>query len=71
MLKAVDEYKKADLEEALEHACQMSIAVISGVWHDCKDMERPDNEDIHAVKKAMQILCIHEDMKQKYLTQAR
>lgn len=71
MLKAVDEYKKADLEETLDHACMMSIAVINGVWHDCKDMERPDNEDIHAVKKAMQILCIHDEMKQKYSAQVK
>ncbi len=62
-MKNVDEYTADDMQEVIDHACKMSMAVISEVWHESKDMERPDDEDIHAVKKAMQVLQISRSLK--------
>lgn len=65
-MKAIDEYKDEELPEILDHACKMSIAVIAERWHEYKDMECLDDDDMHAVKKAMQVIqmikCMHSLM---------
>lgn len=62
-MKAIDEYKDDELPKILDHACKMSMAVIAERWHEYKDMETLDDKDIHAVKKALQVLelarCMH------------
>ena len=64
-MKAVDEYKESDLDETLDHACIMSMAVINNIWNENKDEERIDREDICSVEKAMKVLCMYHDMVHK------
>lgn len=68
MNKAIDEYKEADLEDTLDHAYKISLAVINDVWNKNKDDESVDTDDICVVEKAMKVLCIHCDMKHKIAT---
>lgn len=63
MNKAVDEYREVDLEETLDRAYKISLAVINDVWNKNKDDESVDTDDICAVEKAMKVLCIHRDIK--------
>lgn len=55
-MKDISEYTKSDLDMVEEQACKIAMATIHSVYEDIHDEEEVSCEDIHKVKKAVQIL---------------
>lgn len=61
-MKDVSEYTKDDLLMVKEQACKIAMATIHSVYEDIHDDEEVSCEDMHKVKKAMQVLEIAHKM---------
>ena len=55
-MKDVEEYSTNDLSTCLEQAEKIAMCVIDSTYHQTKDEDEICCEDIHKVKKAMQVL---------------
>lgn len=66
-MKDVEEYSHNDLSTCIEQAEKIAMCVIDSVYHQTKDEDEVCCEDIHKVKKAMQVLDIATCLKTKQI----
>ena len=62
-MKDVEEYSNNDLSTCLEQAEKIAMCVIGTAYHESKDEDEVCYEDIHKVKKAMQVLELAKCLK--------
>ena len=55
-MKDISEYTKDDLPMIKEQACKIAMATIHSVYEEIHDEEEVDCEEMHKVKKAVQVL---------------
>ena len=55
-MKTVHEFNKHDLENTIEQAEQIAMCSINSIYDNVKERDEIDIDDLHCVKKAMQIL---------------
>lgn len=60
-MKTVQEFNKHDLENTIQQAEQIAMCSINSIYDNVKERDEIDIDDLHCVKKAMQILnCAKE-----------
>ena len=62
-MKDVEEYSSNDFSTCLEQAEKIAICAIDSTYHQTKDENEVCYEDIHKVKKAMQVLELAKCLK--------
>ena len=66
-MKTVHEFNKHDLENTIEQAEQIAMCSINSIYDNVKERDEIDIDDLHCVKKAMQILNCAKDLKKNSL----
>ena len=67
-MKDVEEYSNNDLSTCLEQAEKIAMCVIDSTYHQTKDEDEVCYEDIHKVKKAIQVLELAKCLKTTIIT---
>lgn len=67
-MKDVEEYSHNDLTTCLDEAEKIAMSAIDEIYHSNKDEDKVCYEDVHKVKKAVQILELVSCLKTKYST---
>ena len=63
-MKTVHEFNKHDLENTIQQAEQIAMCSINSIYENVKERDEIiDIDDLHCVKKAMQILNCAKDLK--------
>lgn len=57
-MKEISEYSNHDCELAKEYAKKMALATIHKIYKENQDDEKLSYDDLHSVKKALQILTM-------------
>lgn len=67
-MKTVQEFNKHDLENTIQQAEQIAMCSINSIYNNVKERDEIiDIDDLHCVKKAMQILNCAKDLKKNGL----
>lgn len=67
-MKTVHEYNKHDLENTIEHAEQIAMCSINSIYDNVKERDEIiDIDDLHCVKRAIQILNCAKELKKNSL----
>ena len=66
-MKTVQEFNKHDLENTIEQAEQIAMCSINSIYDNVKERDEIDIDDLHCVKKAMQILNCAKELKENSL----
>ena len=66
-MKTVHEFNKHDLENTIEQAEQIAMCSINSIYENVKERDEIDIDDLHCVKKAMQILNCAKELKENSL----
>lgn len=69
-MKTVHEFNKHDLENTIQQAEQIAMCSINSIYNNVKDHDEHDEidiDDLHCVKKAMQILNCAKELKENSL----
>ena len=66
-MKTVQEFNKHDLENAIQQAEQIAMCSINSIYDNVKEHDEIDIDDLHCVKKAMQILNCAKELKKNSL----
>ena len=68
-MKTVQEFNKHDLENAIQQAEQIAMCSINSIYDTVKERDEIDIDidDLHCVKKAMQILNCAKELKKNSL----
>lgn len=66
-MKTISEYNSHDLKSCLEQAEQIAMCAISSIHNDINDHEDVSYEDLHCIKKAIQILNMTKELKKTSL----
>ena len=66
-MKTVQEFNKHDLENTIEQAEQIAMCSINSIYDNVKERDEIDIDDLHCVKKAMQILNCAKELKKNSL----
>lgn len=67
-MKTVHEFNKHDLENTIEQAEQIAMFSINSIYDNVKEHDEIiDIDDLHCVKKAMQILNYAKELKKNSL----
>lgn len=66
-MKTVQEFNKHDLENTIQQAEQIAMCSINSIYDNVKDRDEIDIDDLHCVKKAMQILNCAKELKENSL----
>ena len=67
-MKTVHEFNKHDLENAIQQAEQIAMCSINSIYDNVKERDEIiDIDDLHCVKKAMQILNCAKELKKNNL----
>lgn len=66
-MKTVQEFNKHDLENTIQEAEQIAMCSINSIYDNVKEHEEIDIDDLHCVKKAMQILNCAKELKKNSL----
>lgn len=66
-MKTISEYNSHDLKQCLEQADQIAMCAISSIHNDINNHEDVSYEDLHCVKKAIQILSMTKELKKTSL----
>lgn len=63
-MKTVHEFNKHDLENTIQQAEQIAMCSINSIYNTVKERDEIiDIDDLHCVKKAMQILNCAKELK--------
>ena len=62
-MKTVHEFNKHDLENTIQEAEQIAMCSINSIYDNVKERDEIDIDDLHCVKKAMQILNCAKELK--------
>lgn len=67
-MKTVQEFNKHDLENTIQQAEQIAMCSINSIYDNIKERDEIiDIDDLHCVKKAMQILNCAKELKKNSL----
>ena len=67
-MKTVQEFNKHDLENTIQQAEQIAMCSINSIYENVKERDEIiDIDDLHCVKKAMQILNCAKELKKNSL----
>ena len=66
-MKTVHEFNKHDLENTIQQAEQIAMCSINSIYDNVKGRDEIDIDDLHCVKKAMQILNCAKELKENSL----
>lgn len=68
-MKTVHEFNKHDLENTIQQAEQIAMCSINSIYDTVKehDYDEIDIDDLHCVKRAMQILNYAKELKKNSL----
>ena len=67
-MKTVHEFNKHDLENTIQQAEQIAMCSINSIYENVKERDEIiDIDDLHCVKKAMQILNCAKELKKNSL----
>lgn len=66
-MKTVQEFNKHDLENTIQQAEQIAMCSINSIYDTVKEHDEIDIDDLHCVKKAMQILNCAKELKKNSL----
>lgn len=66
-MKTVHEFNKHDLENTIQQAEQIAMCSINSIYDNLKEHDEIDIDDLHCVKKAMQILNCAKELKENSL----
>ena len=67
-MKTVQEFNKHDLENTIQQAEQIAMCSINSIYDNVKEHDEIiDIDDLHCIKKAMQILNCAKDLKKNGL----
>ena len=66
-MKTVHEFNKHDLENTIQQAEQIAMCSINSIYDNVKERDEIDIDDLHCVKKAMQILNCAKELKKNSL----
>ena len=66
-MKTVHEFNKHDLENTIQQAEQIAMCSINSIYDNVKERDEIDIDDLHCVKKAMQILNCAKELKENSL----
>ena len=66
-MKTVQEFNKHDLENTIQQAEQIAMCSINSIYNNVKERDEIDIDDLHCVKKAMQILNCAKELKENSL----
>lgn len=66
-MKTVQEFNKHDLENTIQQAEQIAMCSINSIYDNVKERDEIDIDDLHCVKKAMQILNCAKELKENSL----
>ena len=66
-MKTVHEFNKHDLENTIQQAEQIAMCSINSIYDTVKEHDEIDIDDLHCVKKAMQILNCAKELKKNSL----
>lgn len=67
-MKTVQEFNKHDLENTIQQAEQIAMCSINSIYDNVKERDEIiDIDDLHCVKKAMQILNCAKELKKNSL----
>lgn len=66
-MKTVQEFNKHDLENTIQQAEQIAMCSINSIYDNVKEHDEIDIDDLHCVKKAMQILNCAKELKENSL----
>ena len=66
-MKTVQEFNKHDLENTIQQAEQIAMCSINSIYENVKERDEIDIDDLHCVKKAMQILNCAKELKKNNL----
>lgn len=66
-MKTVQEFNKHDLENTIQHAEQIAMCSINSIYDNVKEHDEIDIDDLHCIKKAMQILNCAKELKKNSL----
>lgn len=66
-MKTVQEFNKHDVENTIQQAEQIAMCSINSIYDNVKEHEEIDIDDLHCVKKAMQILNCAKELKKNSL----
>lgn len=66
-MKTVQEFNKHDLENTIQQAEQIAMCSINSIYDTVKERDEIDIDDLHCVKKAMQILNCAKELKKNSL----
>ena len=66
-MKTVQEFNKHDLENTIQQAEQIAMCAINSIYDTVKEHDEIDIDDLHSVKKAMQILNCAKELKKNSL----
>lgn len=67
-MKTVQEFNKHDLENTIQQAEQIAMCAINSIYDNVKECDEIiDIDDLHCVKKAMQILNCAKELKKNSL----
>lgn len=67
-MKTVHEFNKHDLENTIQQAEQIAMCSINSIYDSVKERDEIiDIDDLHCVKKAMQILNCAKELKENSL----
>lgn len=57
-MKDISEYSEHDCDMVKEQACKMAMATIHKIYEEYHDETSLPYEELHKVKKAVQIICL-------------
>lgn len=66
-MKTVQEFNKHDLENTIQEAEQIAMCTINSIHDNVKERDEIDIDDLHCVKKAIQILNYAKELKKNSL----
>lgn len=66
-MKTVQEFNKHDVENTIQQAEQIAMCSINSIYDTVKERDEIDIDDLHCVKKAMQILNCAKELKKNSL----
>ena len=66
-MKTVHEFNKHDLENTIQQAEQIAMCSINSIYDTVKERDEIDIDDLHCIKKAMQILNCAKELKKNSL----
>ena len=66
-MKTVQEFNKHDLENTIQQAEQIAMCAINSIHDTVKEHDEIDIDDLHCIKKAMQILNCAKELKKNSL----